>query len=96
MSMYPAYPAYKNSGVEWLGNVPEHWEIRRLKFSTELISTKVNAQDSELQFIGLEHIESLTGKILTTDNKYESEGIALSYRLNDVLFCKLRPYLAKA
>ena len=25
------YPAYKDSGVEWLGYVPEHWEIRRLK-----------------------------------------------------------------
>ena len=24
------YPAYKSSGVEWLGNVPEHWEVRRL------------------------------------------------------------------
>ena len=23
------YPAYKDSGVEWLGNVPEHWEVRR-------------------------------------------------------------------
>ena len=23
------YPAYKNSGVEWLGEVPEHWGIRR-------------------------------------------------------------------
>ena len=25
------YPAYKPSGVEWLGEVPEHWEVRRLK-----------------------------------------------------------------
>ena len=25
------YPAYKDSGVEWLGDVPEHWEMRRLK-----------------------------------------------------------------
>ncbi|MCS1407244.1 MAG: hypothetical protein M2R45_00401 [Verrucomicrobia subdivision 3 bacterium] len=24
------YPAYKDSGVEWLGNVPTHWEVRRL------------------------------------------------------------------
>lgn len=26
-----AYPAYKNSGVEWLGRVPEGWETRRFK-----------------------------------------------------------------
>ena len=25
------YPSYKDSGVEWLGQVPEHWEVRRLK-----------------------------------------------------------------
>lgn len=25
------YPAYKDSGVEWLGQVPEHWEVRRMK-----------------------------------------------------------------
>lgn len=26
-----AYPAYKDSGVQWLGHIPEHWEVRRLK-----------------------------------------------------------------
>jgi len=25
------YPAYKNSGVPWLGKVPEHWEVRKLR-----------------------------------------------------------------
>ena len=24
------YPAMKDSGVEWLGSVPEHWDVRRL------------------------------------------------------------------
>jgi type I restriction enzyme S subunit len=28
---FPRYPKYKASGVEWLGEVPEHWEMRRLK-----------------------------------------------------------------
>lgn len=28
---FPKYPTYKPSGVEWLGDVPEHWEVRRLK-----------------------------------------------------------------
>ena len=27
------YPAYKPSGAEWLGDVPEHWEVRRLKYA---------------------------------------------------------------
>ncbi len=25
------YPRYKPTGVDWLGNVPEHWEVKRLK-----------------------------------------------------------------
>lgn len=29
----PRYPEYKNSGVEWLGEVPGHWAIQRLKHS---------------------------------------------------------------
>ena len=28
---FPAYPAYKDSGVEWLGDVPEHWALGSLK-----------------------------------------------------------------
>ena len=29
---FPTYPKYKPSGVEWLGDVPEHWEVKRLDF----------------------------------------------------------------
>ncbi|MBI5556742.1 MAG: restriction endonuclease subunit S [Deltaproteobacteria bacterium] len=29
---YPAYPEYKDSGVEWLGEVPEHWIVKRLGY----------------------------------------------------------------
>jgi type I restriction enzyme S subunit len=25
------YPKYKPSGVEWIGDIPEHWELSRLK-----------------------------------------------------------------
>jgi type I restriction enzyme S subunit len=28
---FKRYPAYKGSGVEWLGEIPAHWEIKRLK-----------------------------------------------------------------
>jgi type I restriction enzyme S subunit len=30
-SRYRPYPAYKDSGVEWLGRIPSHWQIRALK-----------------------------------------------------------------
>lgn len=28
---FPRYPEYKNSGVEWLGAVPRHWRVLRIK-----------------------------------------------------------------
>lgn len=31
----PRYPEYKNSGVEWLGDVPAHWHVDRIKASIE-------------------------------------------------------------
>lgn len=32
MSHYKPYPKYKDSGVEWLGRVPEHWEIKKILY----------------------------------------------------------------
>ncbi len=29
----PRYPKYKDSGVKWLGQVPEHWAVTRMKWS---------------------------------------------------------------
>jgi len=29
---YKKYPRYKDSGVEWLGEIPEHWEISKFKY----------------------------------------------------------------
>lgn len=32
MAKYKAYPEYKDSGVEWLGEIPIHWEMLRHKY----------------------------------------------------------------
>ena len=31
-----SYPRYRPSGVEWLGELPEHWEVKRLKYSASI------------------------------------------------------------
>ena len=28
---FPRYESYKDSGVEWLGELPEHWEIKKIR-----------------------------------------------------------------
>jgi len=45
---FPMYPAYKDSGVEWLGSVPEHWDVAPLKNSIDRIESgvSVNAVDT--------------------------------------------------
>lgn len=35
---FPRYPKYKNSDIQWLGSVPKHWEIRKLKNLAQLES----------------------------------------------------------
>ena len=30
MTVMTPYPAYRPSGAEWLGDVPEHWEVDQL------------------------------------------------------------------
>ena len=32
------YPENRDSGVEWLGEIPAHWEVRRLKFLTSTVA----------------------------------------------------------
>ena len=34
------YPKYKDSGVEWIGKVPDEWEVKRIKYSFRLITEK--------------------------------------------------------
>ena len=30
------YPEYKESGVEWIGEIPRYWEVKRLKYIADL------------------------------------------------------------
>jgi type I restriction enzyme S subunit len=45
---FPCYPEYKDSGVEWLGEVPGHWEVKALKNVISRIESgvSVNAIDT--------------------------------------------------
>jgi type I restriction enzyme S subunit len=35
---YAAYPAYRPSGIDWLGDIPEHWPLIPLKHRTKFIN----------------------------------------------------------
>ena len=88
---FARYPAYKDSGVDWLGEVPAHWEVHRLKRSAQLLTEKTDRRTNP---VALENIESWSGRFVPTDTEFAGDGVAFQH--GDILFGKLRPYLAKA
>ncbi|MFM5523705.1 restriction endonuclease subunit S [Aeromonas jandaei] len=36
LTAMPKYDTYKNSGVEWIGDIPAHWNIRKLKYISNI------------------------------------------------------------
>ena len=46
---FKPYPAYKDSGVEWLGEIPAHWEVRRLKTIASVQLSNVDKKSVEGQ-----------------------------------------------
>lgn len=81
----------KDSGVEWIGEIPENWELKRLKYSCKLVNNKT---DDKLPYIELDNIESMSGKLISYSSN-EPDSICTAFEEGDILFCKLRPYLAK-
>ena len=90
-----SYPIYRDSGLKWLGEVPDHWMIERLKSSVDNIVEKGTEQDSADAYVALEHVESWTGRIRWGNLDSSLESQLKHFRPGDVLFGKLRPYLAK-
>ena len=84
----------KPSGIAWIGDIPESWDLSKLRFVTTL-RTEQGLYSKNDKYIGLENISSYTGKYIETETEYETAIYDVCMR-NDVLFSKLRPYLAKA
>lgn len=69
----------------------------RLKFIASLRNSKIKQQEDEDQYIGMEHVSSWMGTLLDVNGgQQDAEGIVNQFKSGDVLFGKLRPYLAKA
>ena len=84
----------KPSGVEWIGDIPQEWDVVKLKYATDFKQIKYSEQYGELDYIGLENIISWNGMYMETSSHYDREQ-SLICEENDILFGKLRPYLAK-
>ena len=90
------YASYKPSGVAWLGDVPAHWRIEKVKFQARLRGDKAVGANG-VRYVGMEHVLPKVGKFnpMVEGTQEEAESTVNVFFKGDVLFGKLRPYLAK-
>ena len=93
---YWPYSAYKPSGVEWLGEIPAHWEIKRLKY-VAVLNPKASearrlASDTEVSFVPMEAVGEYGGLDLSLTKEISDVGDGYTYFSNgDVVVAKITP-----
>jgi type I restriction enzyme S subunit len=79
----------------WIGKPPADWGADWLKWHVRLSTDRPTDEEAEvLPYIANEDIASWTGKLLNPDPQ-PADADSRKFQLDDVLFNKLRPYLAK-
>lgn len=98
MSDQPVDLVLRSSGIPWMGAVPAHWETKAVKHVAQLSTDRVDTLPAGARYVGLEHIASNTGQFapVTSEMQTAAESTVNRFCKGDVLFGKLRPYLAKA
>jgi type I restriction enzyme S subunit len=93
---FRSYPAYKDSGVEWLGEIPKHWEVKRLKTVASVQLSNVDKNSVEGQesvrlcnYVDVYYNERITGDIDFMAATATPEQVRrFSLRAGDVLITK--------
>ncbi len=91
-----AYPAYKESGVAWLGEVPEHWEVKRGRFAMRVnpsspILRSLDA-DFEISFVPMDAVGEYGGvRLEQTRVKAETGNGYTEFQDGDVVVAKITP-----
>jgi Restriction endonuclease S subunits len=92
------YEKYKPSGVEWIGDIPEHWEVKKLKFTSEINSSTLPEKfkrDFEIKYIDISSVNS-NGEITQTTDHWFSEAPSRARRIvqvGDTIISTVRTYL---
>lgn len=91
----------KPSGVEWLGDVPEHWSVKRFKFLARVTSGQVDPRLPEYRgkiLVAPNHIKSGSGRIAYRETAEEQGADSGKYevRSGQIIYSKIRPNLRKA
>ena len=84
----------KDSGIKWIGNVPSNWKLSKIKYMTTQRECVGKYSPEKDKFIGLENVIGFADRYIETSTEYEV-SIYDVCRKGDILFGRLRPYLAK-
>ncbi|MBK8657176.1 MAG: restriction endonuclease subunit S [Haliscomenobacter sp.] len=69
------YEKYKDSGVAWIGAVPEHWEVKRLKYSTSIndeVLPETTEKDAQIEYIEIADVQAGQGIVSSTSYRFEN------------------------
>lgn len=92
---WKAHSEYQGLKNCWVSEIPATWNAKRLKFLAEASNARLKEKPIDLPYLGMEHVQSKTGQLLL-DNEIETVDSNMGvFSEGDVLFGKLRPYLAK-
>lgn len=81
------------SGIEWIGEVPEEWEVAKIKNISKLRNEKMPYERGQ-NFLALEKMVSYKPGYIDLLTEVEN-GRQQVIKQGDIVFSKLRPYLAK-
>jgi len=96
MSFYKPYAEYKDSGIEWLGQVPKHWSVKRLRYAATLNPSIrpgiLDDLDSKVSFLPMETIGEDGSLDLGQSRSVAAVRNGYSFFENgDVAFAKVTP-----
>lgn len=85
----------KDSGIEWLGEIPAYWEVKKIKYLVTILADMVSSKEIDDIYLSLEKIISWKGDYDLSLGEKDFESTVKRFKAGDVLFGRLRPYLAK-
>ena len=87
---FKQYPSYKNSGVEWLGDVPSHWDVKKIKRLSPvkrgasprpINDLKYFDDNGEYAWVRISDVTRCNGYLFDTEQKLSELGASHSVKL---------------
>ncbi len=92
---FKPYPKYRHSGIEWLGEIPEHWKVNRMKHIAIIQPQKMKAElfgDMDVSFVPMEYIGEYGGIDASEVRPVCDVYWGYTYfEENDILIAKITP-----